>query len=480
MARVRTPSFWMVFCTVPTCDSILVIRVSKVLNSRLVPSRTFQYFVAFFLNGEHVEAHLEAGEDGGEGAGAGDGDVAARLDLGLESVAAHDFGVEALGGKEHDGVRGGDGRVDVLFADAIAFGADGGFEGLACRCDAFGEVALVGGFEALPVFAGELGVDGKEGFARVAGEADGELDDLQRTFLYLCVAHKLAGGEHLFEQHAELDFREAAAGLDVGEDAAEVVDAVGELGHLAQAAVDLVELVGDLAEGFGEAGLQGVVEFLVDGLAHLLELFGVVFVELAEAFFDGVAEALLQGGVAGHQLVELGVERLAEAGVALVGFAGEGGDALGDGVHLMLDGVAEEVVGGLVVGAEAVEAGLEYLAEVCDVAGDLGAKGGEVGCACGAGALGLGGDVGAHLGEGGADVVVEGLVAGVEAGELIGNLGEAGVLRGGRLPAEKQEDYGEEGDDLEDEERGRHFVFPSPKDSISRREIFPKGNETYL
>ena len=124
----------------------------------------------------------------------------------------------------------------------------------------------VGGFEALPVFAGKFGVNGEQGFAGVPGEADGELDGLERTFLYLCVAYELAGGEHLFEQHAELYFGKASARLHVGKDAAEVVDAVGELGHLAESGVDLVELVGYLAKGLGETGLQRVVELFVDSL----------------------------------------------------------------------------------------------------------------------------------------------------------------------------------------------------------------------
>ena len=122
-------------------------------------------FVALFLDGEHVEAHLEAGEDGGEGTGPGDGDLAFGLDLGLEGVAAYDLGVETFGGQEHDGVRRGDGWVDVFAADTVAFGSDCGLECFACGGESFGIVGLVGGFEALPVFAGELGVDGKEGFA---------------------------------------------------------------------------------------------------------------------------------------------------------------------------------------------------------------------------------------------------------------------------------------------------------------------------
>ena len=202
-----------------------------------------------------MEAHLEAGEDGGEGGGAGDGDMALGLDLGLEGVAAHDLGVEAFGGEKHDGVGRGDGRVDVLGADAFRLRC-GWLLRRPCglrRC-ASGSLDVVGGFEALPVFAGELGVDGQEGFAGAAGEADGELDALQRAGFDGGVFDELAGGEHLFEEHAELDFGEAAAGFDVGEDAGEAVDAFREFGHLAKAGVDLVELIGDLAEGFGEAG----------------------------------------------------------------------------------------------------------------------------------------------------------------------------------------------------------------------------------
>ena len=110
MARVRTPSFWMVFWTVPTWSSTLSMRSPKFSNSVFAPWRGLPDLVAFFLDGEHMEAHLEAGEDGEEGGGAGDGDVALGLNLGLQGVAAHDLGVEAFGGEEHDGVGRGGGR----------------------------------------------------------------------------------------------------------------------------------------------------------------------------------------------------------------------------------------------------------------------------------------------------------------------------------------------------------------------------------
>ena len=81
---------------------------------------------------------------------------------------------------------------------------------------------------------------------------------------------------------------------------------------------------------------------------------------------------------------------------------------------------AEGFVGGFVVGAEAVEAGVEEFAEFGDVGGDLGAEGGEVGSGGFPGAAGFGGVVGAQLGELASEVVVERLRASVETGELPG------------------------------------------------------------
>ena len=88
--------------------------------------------------------------------------------------------------------------------------------------------------------------------------------------------------------------------------------------------------------------------------------------------------------------------------------------------RLLLDGGAESFVGGFVVGAEAVEAGVEEIAEFGDVVGDLAAEVAEVsGCGL-AGAAGLGGVVGAELGEFITEVVVEAFGAGVKTGELAG------------------------------------------------------------
>jgi hypothetical protein len=160
------------------------------------------------------------------------------------------------------------------------------------------------------------------------------------------------------------------------------------------------------------------------------------------------------------------VEGFAGLELVAVDLGDEIGEALRDGVEVLLDSVAKNLVGGLVVGAEAVEAGVEEVAELGDVVGDLAAEVGEVGGRGLAGAAGLGRVVGAELGELVTEVVVERLGAGIETGELrgegVGELDEAGILLGSRGFAHEKEDDGDEGDDLEDQDEGWHFDFPSP------------------
>ena len=117
-----------------------------------------------------METHLEAGEDGHEGGRTCDRDAALLLNLGLQAGAAHDFGVKALGGKEHDGVRMWWADLMYFVADALAFGADGPLERFACGCDLLGVAGFVGVFEALPIFFGKFGVDGRSASPDVPGK----------------------------------------------------------------------------------------------------------------------------------------------------------------------------------------------------------------------------------------------------------------------------------------------------------------------
>ena len=100
------------------------------------------------------------------------------------------------------------------------------------------------------------------------------------------------------------------------------------------------------------------MEFFVDGDAHLFELGGVVFVELGETVFDSEAELFLLGVCFAGELGEAVVEGFASFELIAIRFSDEVGEALLDGFEVALDGGAESFVGGFVVGAEAVEAGL--------------------------------------------------------------------------------------------------------------------------
>ncbi len=182
-----------------TCFFTLSMRAAKFFELILGGREDAPDFVAFFLDGESVEAHLEAGEDSHESRRAGDGDTALRLNFGLQPWAANDFGVERFGGEKHDGVRHGGGRVDVLVADALALGADGAFKCFACGVDAF--AGFVGVFEPLPVFFGKFCVDGEESMsvAVSVGEFESVLDGLERVGFDAGVLDVLLGGEHLLE-----------------------------------------------------------------------------------------------------------------------------------------------------------------------------------------------------------------------------------------------------------------------------------------
>ena len=226
--------------------------------------------------------------------------------------------------------------------------------------------------------------------------------------------------------------------------------------------MDLVELIGDLAEGFGESRVEGGVELFVDGGAHLFELGGVVGVEPVERLADGGAKALLVGGVGLGELAEAAVQAFTGLVLILAGFGGGGCHALGDELVLLVD-VGLEAGGGLgVVGAEAGELGVEGVAEGGDGVGDLGAELGE-----GTG-VGLAGDQGvvaglaAEFGQAVAQVQVETFVPRVQAVELVGKLGVARVGVGGGAcgpGAEPERGDGEEEQDLKDEEDDEHVRF---------------------
>ena len=83
-----------------------------------------------------------------------------------------------------------------------------------------------------------------------------------------------------------------AAALDVGQHALQVADARGELLHVAQALVHPLQAIGHQPERFAEARLQRLLQLLVDGDAHLLELRCVLASQKIEALLQRLAHRL--------------------------------------------------------------------------------------------------------------------------------------------------------------------------------------------
>ena len=154
------------------------------------------------------------------------------------------------------------------------------------RLDAGRVGALVRLEQPLVVLARELAVDRQPdrlAVAAPAGQLDRVVDALRSLARHrLDVARVLLRREHLLEQGAELHLAEDAARLDVAQHAAERADVAGQLLHLADAAMHLLEPLGDLAEALAEALLERRVQLLVDGGADLLELLLVVCLDRAE------------------------------------------------------------------------------------------------------------------------------------------------------------------------------------------------------
>ena len=220
-----------------------------------------------------------------------------------------DLCVESLGGQEHDREVGRTRGAQVLRADGLGLKSNGPREGIG-RLLYVGDVSTLGGIlKAHVVLLRELRVDGEPnaGLRLVLGpgEADGELDKLARVLLRLHVATELRGREDLLEQRAELDFGPRSARLHVRQDALEVADAGCEVLHLAEPTLDRFEPLAHELEGLAQSLFERVVQLLVDGLAHLLELLLVAVLELLDARVDGGADQLERPGIRLAEFLEL-------------------------------------------------------------------------------------------------------------------------------------------------------------------------------
>ena len=220
--------------------------------------------------------------------------------------------VQALHREEHDAEFGRVGHLEVLLTDVLGEGLDGPGQGLFGRLDRRQIPGLPGIEQILVALERELAVDGQpDGLVvRRPRHAHRELDALCAARAGGDVFLVLLARQHLLEDVGELVLAEDALRLDVGQDFFEVPHSAGQRLHLAEPLVDLLEAVTDLLEGLAEPLLQGRLQLLVHGLAHLIEALAVVLAHLLQLLVDGAPHILdrLQA------LLALGVQLLDEVG----------------------------------------------------------------------------------------------------------------------------------------------------------------------
>jgi hypothetical protein len=165
-------------------------------------------------------------------------------------------------------------------------------------------------------FARELGVDRQPYRAGVvaAGQLHRELDAIVAAGTGRDVGRVLFRCQHLFQQRAELHLTEDTARLDVGQHALQIADAGGQRLHLAETLVHLFEPFTDLLERFAQALLQGLLQFLVHHMPHLVELAAVLRLQVLEPVLQRLPDLVHALRVGFGELPRLLRHQLAEGG----------------------------------------------------------------------------------------------------------------------------------------------------------------------
>ena len=127
----------------------------------------------------------------------------------------------------------------------------------------FHRLRIAGGLRILQVsvgIAGEFGVDGQPDAVAVhAGHTDGVLHPLGAAGDGGHVGVVLLRCKDLFQNRAQLDLAQNAAGLNAGKHLLQPAHIGGKALHLAQALVHLLQLVVDRLKAFGHPLLQRVL-----------------------------------------------------------------------------------------------------------------------------------------------------------------------------------------------------------------------------
>ena len=318
-----------------------------------------------FLDCQRAEAHLQGVEQCRHRGGACNRDLILALQQ-LCHTAGNDLGIQPLKRQKQDAEAGGVGYLDVLVMDILCLSAQHIVQRLAHRVDSGCIAALLRCLQVGVGIAGELGVNGQPDRAALPRQLDRKFHAVgaagHRSHIFLI----LAGGQDLLKDRAKLHLAQYAAGLYPGKHLLEAADIGGEILHLSQTLIDLLQLGADCLKGVVNPLLQCVLQLFLDRAAYLIQLFVVVGTDRVQPLHQRAAHAVHPGGVGILQIFQAVFH------------------------HCQLG--KQGIVGRALAGCPGAVDGLEPGGAIgCALALIFGQHGGKVAqrCACGAGALPL-------------------------------------------------------------------------------------------
>ena len=248
------------------------------------------------LDRQRAEAHLQSVEQRCHRGGACNRDLILALQQ-LGHAAGDDLGVQPLKRQKQDTEAGGVGYLDVLVMDILCLSAQDIIQRLAHRVDSGSIAALLRCLQVGVGIAGELGVNGQPDRAALPRQLDRKFHAVgaagHRSHIFLI----LAGGQNLLKDRAKLYLTQYAAGLDPGKHLLEAADIGGEVLHLAQTLIDLLQLGADRLKGVIDPLLQRVLQLFFDRTAYLIQLFVVVGADRVQTLHQRAAHTVHPGRI---------------------------------------------------------------------------------------------------------------------------------------------------------------------------------------
>ena len=137
-------------------------------------------------------------------------------------------------------------------------------------------------------------------------QLDRKLDDVLASRHCRDVGCVLFRGQNFFQDRAQLDFPDDAAGLDVGQHFFQIADADGQRLHFAQSLIDLFQTIVNELERLRHLVLQRLLQLFIDSLPHFIQFPVIVLLDRGQLFFNRlthVFQFLLVPGFKGFQAV---------------------------------------------------------------------------------------------------------------------------------------------------------------------------------